>query len=74
MKLTKTEIVEYIVAFVGIVGVLAYIHATAEPNQSVRAAQIAPMPIMIHADWTIRADAGNSGLCFRREALADSRV
>jgi hypothetical protein len=72
MKLKKTEIVEYIVAFVGIVGVLAYIHATAEPHQSVRAAQIAP--IMIHTGWTIRAHAGHSVLRFPEAAPAIARV
>ena len=37
MKLTKTDIVEYVVVFVGIVGVLAYIHATSEIHQTVGA-------------------------------------
>ena len=72
MKLTKTEIVEYIVAFVGIVGLLAYIHATAEAYQSDGAAQASPMTI--DAGWTIGADAGNSAVRFRKVALADVRV
>jgi len=72
MTLTKTEIVEYIVAFVGIVGLLAYIHATAEAHQSVGAAQASPM--MIEAGWTIRADAGHSAVRFREVALTDARV
>jgi len=71
MKLTKTEIVEYIVAFVGIVGLLAYIHATAEPHQVVGAAQASPM--MIEAGWTTWADAGYSALRSREVALADVR-
>jgi hypothetical protein len=72
MKLTKTDIVECIVAFIGIVGLLAYIHVTAVAYQSVGAAQISPM--MIEAAWTIRADAANSALRFRKAALADARV
>lgn len=72
MKLTKTEIVEYIVAFVGIVGVLAYIHATAAAPQSAGVAQ-AP-PIMIEAGWAIRADAGHSAVRFRDVVLAEVRV
>lgn len=72
MKLTKTDIVEYIVAFIGIVGVLGYIHATAEPHQRVNDAQAAPMTI--EASRTIRADAGQSAIRFREVRLADSRV
>jgi hypothetical protein len=72
MKLKKTEIVEYIVAFVGIVSVLAYIHATAEPHQSVQAAQFAP--IMIHTGWTIRADARHSVVRFHEADRARARV
>jgi len=72
MKLTKADIVEYIVAFIGIVGVLAYLHATVEPRQTVAAAQAVPMKI--EAGWTIRADAGNAALCFRKAALADAPV
>ena len=72
MTLVKTEIVEYIVAFVGIVGLLAYIHFTAESHQSVGAAQALPMTI--DAGWTIRADAGHSAVRFREMALADARV
>ena len=73
MKIKKTEIVEYIVAFVGIVSVLAYIHATAEPHQSVRAAQIAP--IMIKAGWTIRpADARRSAVWLHEAAPAIARL
>lgn len=72
MKLTKTDIVECIVAFIGIVGLLAYIHVTAVAHQSVGAVQISPM--MSEADWTIRADAGNSGLRFCKAALDDARV
>jgi hypothetical protein len=72
MKLTKTDILECIVAFIGIVGLLAYIHVTAVAYQSVGAVQISPM--MIDADWTIRADAGNSALRFREAAMADARV
>ena len=72
MKLTRTEIVEYIVVFLGILGVLAYIHATAEPNQSVRATQIAP--IMIHAGWTTRSDAGPSLARFREVPQARAHV
>ena len=72
MKLTKTEIVEYIVAFVGIVGVLAYIHATAEPKQTVGAAQIAP--IMIDAAWMIRADISPTAARFREAASVLARV
>ncbi|HKQ24228.1 MAG TPA: hypothetical protein VJT81_07310 [Burkholderiales bacterium] len=71
MKLTKTDIVECILAFIGIVGLLAYIHVTAETYQSV-ALQISPM--MIRADWTIQADAGNSALRFRKAALTDAPV
>jgi endonuclease YncB( thermonuclease family) len=64
--------VECIVAFIGIVGLLAYIHVTAVAYQSVGAVQISPM--MIEAGW-IRADAGNSALRFcRKAALADARV
>lgn len=72
MKLTKVDIVEYIVAFIGIVGVLAYLHATAEPNQTVAAAQAAPMKI--EAGWTIRADAAHSAVRFREVVLANTRV
>lgn len=72
MKLTKTGIVEYIVAFVGIVGLLAYIYATAGAHQSVGAAQASPM--MIEAGRTIRADVGHSAVRFREVALADARV
>ena len=71
MKLTKTDIVECILAFIGIIGLLAYIHVTAVAYQSVGAVQISPM--MIEADW-IRADAGNSALRFRKASLADARV
>ena len=72
MKQTKADIVEYIVAFIGIVGVLGYIHATAEPHQMVSDAQAAP--ITIEAGWTIRADAGHSAIRSREVRLADSRV
>jgi len=72
MKLTKTEIVEYIVAFVGIFGLLAYIHTTAEAHQSVGAAQALPMTI--DAGRTIRADTGHSAVRFPQVALADVRV
>lgn len=72
MKLAKTEIVEYIVAFIGIFGLLAYIHATAETHQSAGAAQASPM--IIDAGWTIRADAGHSAVRFREVALADAPV
>jgi hypothetical protein len=72
MKLTKTEILEYIVAFIGIVGLLAYIHATAEAYQSDSATQASPMTI--DAGWTIGAAAGNSVVRFREVALADVRV
>ena len=65
MKLTKTDIVECIVAFIGIVGLLAYIHVTAVPYQSVGAVQISPM--MIEA-------AANTALRIRKAALADARV
>ncbi len=71
MKLTKSEIVEYIVAFVGIIGVLAYIHATAEAYQSVGAVQASPM--MMEAGW-IRVDAGHSAVRFREVVLADAKV
>jgi hypothetical protein len=71
MKLTKADIVEYIVAFIGIVGVLAYLHATAEPNQTVAAAQAAPM--MFEAGWTIRADTAHSAVRFPEMLLADAR-
>lgn len=71
MKLPKTDIVECILAFIGIVGLLAYIHVTAVAYQSVGAVQILPM--MIEVGW-IRADAGNSALRFRKAALADARV
>ena len=71
MKLTKTDIVEYIVAFIGIVGVLAYLHATAEPHQTV-AAQASPMTI--DAGWTTRADAGRSTLRFRDVTYTDMQV
>ena len=70
MKLKKKEIVEYIVAFLGIVSVLAYIHATAEPRQAV--AQIAP--IMIHEGWTNRIDAGNSVVRFHQVTTARARI
>jgi len=72
MKLTKTDIVEYIVAFIGIVVVLAYLHATAEPQQSVAAAQAAPM--MIEAGWTMRVDAGRSVVRFREMLLANAQI
>jgi hypothetical protein len=72
MKLTKTDIVEYIVAFIGIVALLAYIHVTAEPRQSVGAAQTLPMTI--DAGWTVRDDAGHSAVRFRQVALADVPV
>ena len=72
MKLTKTEIVEYIVAFIGILGVLAYIHATAEPRQMVGAAQ--PAPMMIEAGWTIHADAAHRAVSFREALRSDARV
>ena len=72
MKLTKTEFVEYIVAFVAMVGLLANIHATAEAHQAVGAAQASPM--MIEAGRTIRADVGHSAVRFREVALADARV
>ena len=71
MKLTKTDIVEYIVAFIGIVGVLAYLHATVEPRQTVAAAQAVPMKI--EAGWTIRADATRSAVRFPEMLLADAR-
>lgn len=74
MKLMKTEIVEYIVAFVGVVGLLAYLHTTAEAYQSVGTAQISPMKI--ETGGTIRASTsiGNSAVHFRQVALADARV
>jgi hypothetical protein len=72
MKLTKTDIVEYIVAFIGIVGVLAYLHATAEPHQMVGAAQASPMTI--DAGWTIRADAAHSAVRFHELVLDNTRV
>ena len=72
MKLTKTDIVEYIAAFVGVVGLLAYIHAT-EVYRSVGAAQASPI-MMIEAGSAIRADAGHSALRFRELVLADTRV
>ena len=72
MKLTKTDIVEYIVAFIGIVVVLAYIHATAEPHQMVGATQASPMTI--DAGWTTRADAGRSTLRFRDVTYTDMQV
>ena len=72
MKVTKAEIVEYIVAFVGIVGVLAYIHATAEPKQ-VQAAQIAPI-MMIDAAGMIRADTSPPAIRFREAAPVLARV
>ena len=71
MKLKKTEIVEYIVAFVGIVGLLTYIYATAGAYQPVGATQASP--IVIDAGWTIRADARHSAVRFQ-VALADLRV
>ena len=72
MKLTKTEIVEYILAFVGIVGLLAYIHATAEAPQIVGALQTSP--IMIQVDWAIWVDAGRPAIRFRDVARANVRV
>lgn len=72
MKLTKMEIVEYIVAFVGMVGLLAYIHFTAVTHQSVGAAQASPM--MIEAGWTTRADAGRSTVRFRDVTYTDMQV
>ena len=72
MKLTRTEFVEYIVAFVAMVGLLAYIHAGAETHQAVGAAQASPM--MIEAGRTIRADMGHSAVRFREVALADARI
>ena len=72
MKLTKVEIVEYILAFIGIVVVLAYLHATAEPQQPVAAAHAAPM--MMEAGWTIGADAGPSAVRFREVLPAETRV
>ena len=71
MKLTKTDIVEYIVAFVGIVGMLAYIHATSEIHQTVGAAQVSPVVI---EPWTIRADAGRPAGRFRDATYIDMRV
>ncbi len=73
MKLTKTEIVEYITAFVGVVGLLAYIHATAEAYQSVGPAQASPI-MMIEAGGAIRVDVGHSASRFREVVLADARV
>ena len=73
MKLTKTEIVEYIAAFVGIVGLLAYIHTTAEAYQSVGPAQDSPI-MMIEGGGAIRVDVGHSALRFREVVLADARV
>jgi hypothetical protein len=72
MKLTKTGIVEYIVVFVGTVGLLAYIHATATAYQSLGAAQSSPM--MIERGRPIRGDAGQSAVRFREVALADARL
>ena len=63
MKLTKTEIMEYIVAFVGIVGLLAYIHATTVANPVVNALETSPM--VIEPGRTIRADAGRPAAHFR---------
>jgi hypothetical protein len=71
MKLTKTDIVEYIVAFIGIVVVLAYINATAEPHQTVAAAQVSPKVI---EPWTIRTDAGRPAGRFRDAMYIDMRV
>lgn len=71
MKVTKIEIVEYIVAFVGIVGVLAYIHATAEPKQA-HAAQIAP--IMANTARMIRIDAPTAALRFFEAKPVVARV
>lgn len=72
MKLTKTDIVEYIAAFVGVVGLLAYIHAT-EAYRSVGAAQASPI-MMIEAGGATRADVGHPALRFREVVLADARV
>ncbi len=73
MKLTKTEIVEYIAAFVGVVGLLAYIHATADAYRSAGAAQASPI-MMIEAGKATRADVGHSALRFREVVLADARA
>jgi hypothetical protein len=72
MKLKKTEIVEYVLAFIGIVGLLTYIHVTTVAYQSVGAVQISPM--MIEAGWTLRADAGRSAVRLREVAPTDVRV
>ena len=50
MRLTKTEIMEYIAVFLGMVGLLAYIQATTETRQAIGAAQVSSM--MIEAGWT----------------------
>ena len=72
MRLTKIGIAEYIVVFVGIVGLLASIRVTAETRQSVGAAQASHM--MIDAGWTIGAGAGHSAARLREVMLADSRI
>lgn len=68
MKLTKAEILEHVVAFIGIIVLLAYIHGTAEAYESDGTMQASPM--MFEADWT-RADAGHSAVRFHEVALAE---
>lgn len=53
MKLMKSGIAEYIVVFVGIVALLAYIRVTAEARQPAGAVQATPM--MIDTGRTTRA-------------------
>lgn len=70
MKLTKAEVLEHVLAFIGIMVLLAYIHGTAAAYQSVGTVQISPMKFEV--DRT-RADAGHSAVRFQ-VPLADARV
>jgi hypothetical protein len=73
MRLMKTGIVEYIVVFVGIVALLAYIRVTAEASQPADAAKASPT--MIDAGWTTRAGAAHPAARLREVALAgDARI
>jgi hypothetical protein len=69
MKLMKTGILEYIVVFVGIVALLAYIRFSAEANQPAGAAQASS--IVIDTAWTSRAGAAHPAARLREVVLAD---
>ena len=72
MRLMKTGIVEYIVVFVGIVALLAYIRVTAEAYQPAGVVQATPMKI--DAGWATRAGAAHPAAHLREVALADAPI